>query len=200
MVRLPWKRGSQLRKGRSMRSLVLLGNVLLATIFTMPGCGKGRPPAPLGQVPPGPAIGTLAPEIEGVDLDGQAFKLSDYRGKVVLLDFWGQFCPPCRDFFPHERSLVDHYSGRPFVLLGVNNDLDINVARQSVAKNKLNWRSWFDGGRPGPIAKQFDLDGWPTVYLIDAKGIVRYYCCPIRSPAELEEVLETLVKEAERKS
>jgi hypothetical protein len=79
----------------SFRILVfVLGGLMLAS------CTKPRPAAPkvsrLRPLPGGPAvvgldIGNLAPEIEGVDLDGVPFKLSDYRGKVVLLDFWGHW-------------------------------------------------------------------------------------------------------------
>jgi thiol-disulfide isomerase/thioredoxin len=184
-----------------MRALFLVGQVLLASVFTLPGCGKGRVPPPPPVSAHGPRIGQVAPEIDGEDLDGVRFKLSDYRGKVVLLDFWGQFCPPCREFFPRERSIVHRYKDRPFVLLGVNNDEQLAVARKSVEKNKLNWRSWFDGGRPGPIGEAWALEAWPTVYLIDAEGVVRYYFCPTSAPLdenEIEDAVEKLVREVER--
>jgi thiol-disulfide isomerase/thioredoxin len=179
-----------------MRSVILLGQVLLATAFTGPGCGKGVQSPSLGEVPPGPAIGTLAPEIEGEDLDGETLKLSDYRGKVVLLDFWGEFCVYCRKLYPHNRSLVHRYKDRPFVLLGVNNDTSRELARKSMAKNQLNWRSWWDGN-PGPTALRWNVQGWPTIYLIDARGFVRYY--QVFGP-DLETAVETLVKEAENQS
>jgi hypothetical protein len=70
------------------------------------------------------AVGRPAPEITGEDLDGKPMKLSDYRGKVVLLTFWGHWCGPCRSMYPHERSLVKRLEGQPFALLGVNSDTD----------------------------------------------------------------------------
>jgi thiol-disulfide isomerase/thioredoxin len=67
-------------------------------------------------------VGMTVPEIEGEDLDGIPFKLSDYRGKVVMLDFWGHWCPPCRAMYGHEQELTQDLSDQPFVLLGVNSD------------------------------------------------------------------------------
>jgi hypothetical protein len=80
--------------GRMVRSVVCSVQVLLAVAFTMPGCGKSEIPkdslaknAERG----GPRHGQLAPEIAREDIDGVPFKLSDYRGKVVVLDFWGHW-------------------------------------------------------------------------------------------------------------
>ncbi len=76
------------------RWLLGLMQITLALLFTMAGCAKNRDalrcPAPVDE-PGGLAVGTRAPEIAGEDIDGTAFRLSDYRGKVVLLDFWGNW-------------------------------------------------------------------------------------------------------------
>ncbi len=68
--------------------------------------------------------GKPAPEIDGVDFDGKRLKLSDYRGKVVVLAFWGSWCGPCMNEVPRERELVERLKGKPFALLGVNCDED----------------------------------------------------------------------------
>lgn len=117
------------------------------------------------------AIGKRAPEIEGVDTEGKPLKLSDFRGKVVLLSFWADFCVPCRDLFPHERSLVEKHKGRPFVLLGVNVDGKREDAQERVLSDKLTWRSWWDGERR--IHDRFGLSAIPALILIDGEGIVR---------------------------
>lgn len=122
------------------------------------------------------SIGQVAPEIEGLDLDGAPFRLSDYRGKVVMLDFWGHWCPPCRRMYPHEQYLVRELTGLPFALVGVNSDRQLETAKQAVEEDRLPWRNFWIGpeGTSGPIARQWNVLEWPTIYLIDGDGVVRY--------------------------
>ena len=96
---------------------------------------------------------------------------------------------------PHERSLVKQLADKPFALIGVNSDEDIEVARKSVEDLNINWRSFWNGekGTMGPIATKWDIYSWPTTYLIDAKGIIRYK--NIRGE-ELDEAIEELMAEA----
>jgi thiol-disulfide isomerase/thioredoxin len=122
-------------------------------------------------------VGKPAPEIAGEDIEGRSFKLSDYRGKVVYLSFWADWCGACRGIFPLERSLVERMRGKPFALLGVNGDSNREKLREVVKRDHITWRSWFDGGgdanTPGPIARQFNVHAWPTIYLIDHDGVIR---------------------------
>jgi hypothetical protein len=101
------------------------------------------------------SVGEVAPEIEGEDIEGAPLKLSDLRGKVVLLSFWGSWCPPCMSLIPHERSLVERLAGKNFVMLGVNSDEDRGKARMVAQREKMVWRSWWDGSPPGPIATRW---------------------------------------------
>lgn len=122
------------------------------------------------------AVGMVAPDIVGEDLDGMEFRLSDYRGKVVMLDFWGHWCPPCRAMYPQERELVSRLASKPFVLLGVNSDRKLEVAQEAVRDEGLVWRHFWNGkgGTVGNIADQWNIIAWPTVYLIDGDGVIRY--------------------------
>jgi hypothetical protein len=81
------------------------------------------------------------------------------------------------------------------VLLGVNSDPERELAREAVARHSLNWRSWWAGGPGGEIPQQWFVTSWPTMYLIDARGIVRHR---LTAPHNLERVIEALVREAGR--
>ncbi len=99
---------------------------------------------------------------------------------------------------PHERSLVKKMEGKPFVLLGVNNDQSREVLKKVVATQKMTWRSFFDGpNRPGPIGAQWQIRGWPSLYLIDAGGTVRAEW--VGNPGEkvLDEAIDKLVRQVE---
>ena len=77
--------------------------------------------------------------------------------------------------YPHERSLVEKYEGKPFVLLGVNSDPDEvrDRVKQLMAEKGLSWRSWWAGGPGGEIPTRWQVEGWPTMYLIDPDGTLR---------------------------
>ncbi len=95
--------------------------------------------------------------------------------------------------YPHERSLVLKYQGQPFAILGVNSDPDRDRIGEIVREKNLTWRNWWDQSTSGPIATRWNVRGWPTVYIIDHKGVIRY-----RDPYgdEIDRALETLVAEA----
>jgi thiol-disulfide isomerase/thioredoxin len=118
------------------------------------------------------APGSVAPEIIGKDLEGNRLKLSDYRGKVVMLEFWACWCPYCRKLIPYQREFVTKMKKRPFVLLGVNVDKRAEAASIQ-RKNVTNWRSWQDGPN-GPIRAKWQIKGYPTVFILDRKGTIRY--------------------------
>ena len=97
--------------------------------------------------------------------------------------------------YDHERSLVKKYSGRPFVLLGVNTDEQPDFAREAVHRNNLNWRSWYDGAPGGPISQAFGVRGYPTILLVDHHGVIQH-----RSPfgdVDMDDAIESLVSAAE---
>jgi peroxiredoxin/tetratricopeptide (TPR) repeat protein len=143
------------------------------------------------------AVGRPAQDIEGEDLDGKKFRLQDYRGKVVVLDFWANWCGYCRQMYPQERQMVQRMQGRPFALLGVNRDDDRDQARRAVQKYGLSWRSWWDGGPAGGrIATPWQVDSFPTVYVLDHKGVIRYKHEGQPGP-ELDATVDKLVRECE---
>ena len=78
--------------------------------------------------------------------------------------------------YPHERSLVKRLQGKPFALLGINSDPK-NTLRETIKREGMvsPWRSWWDGGNTqGPVATRWNVSGWPTTYVLDAKGVIRF--------------------------
>jgi hypothetical protein len=76
--------------------------------------------------------------------------------------------------YPHERSLVKRLEGKPFALLGINSDSKASV-KKAIKQENITWRSWWDGGSTeGPIATKWNVHGWPTVYVLDHKGVIRF--------------------------
>jgi hypothetical protein len=76
---------------------------------------------------------------------------------------------------PHERSLVQKLADKPFALLGVNSDKELDALKKRLGDEKMTWRHWFDGGSTrGPIATAWNVSGWPTTYVIDAEGVIRF--------------------------
>ena len=96
--------------------------------------------------------------------------------------------------YPHERSLVQKMEGRPFALLGVNSDTDREAIKKVIQKESLAWRSFWDASTDGPIASAWNISGWPTIYILDHKGVIR----SINPGDSLDKVLEDLVVEAEK--
>ena len=95
--------------------------------------------------------------------------------------------------YPHERSLVLKLKDRRFALIGVNSDSDREKLKETVKEKSLTWRSFWDGGSTqGPIATQWQVKGWPTIYLIDHKGVIRHE--NLRGDA-LEKAIEKLLDE-----
>ncbi len=100
--------------------------------------------------------------------------------------------------YPHERSLVKKLAKRPFALLGVNSDSSVVELKEIKKNNDITWRSFFDGGGTGgPIATRWGVRGWPTIFVIDHKGVIRHR--NLRGD-RLEDAVMSLLKEARKDS
>ena len=145
------------------------------------------------------AIGMPAPEIAGTDLDGKPMKLSDHRGRVVLLNFWATWCFPCMKLIPHEVALAGTFQGQPFDIVGVNCDTNIPGARAAAARTGMTWRSFRDqvGGKP-TITTDWKVVGFPALYLIDHHGTIRKRWIGYPPPDELAHLTRVLVDAARR--
>jgi len=97
--------------------------------------------------------------------------------------------------YSHERSLVKKLEGKPFALLGINSDQTRHGVKDALKRENITWRSWWDGGSTGgPIASAYGVRAWPTIYVLDADGVIRYV--NVRGH-DLDNAVDTLLKEVE---
>jgi peroxiredoxin len=141
-------------------------------------------------------VGKPVPDIDGVDLAGEKLKLSDHRGRVVLLVFWASWCGPCMADVPHEREIVEKFEGRPFTLIGVSGDRELTPAKAAVERAKISWRTFAPNnlGKVGGIPDTWGIIAWPQTYVIDHTGVIRHI--NLRRE-KLDQPLEDLVAAAE---
>jgi peroxiredoxin len=115
----------------------------------------------------------FAPDFSMTTAEGEHITLEDLKGKVVVLDFWGTWCPPCVASIPSLRTLHKRYSKEPsFVLIGVSSDAEEGTWREFTTKNKMIWPQYWDRDRR--VQRAFGVRAFPTYIVIDHEGIVRF--------------------------
>jgi thiol-disulfide isomerase/thioredoxin len=149
------------------------------------------------------SVGKVIPEIDGLDLDDKPMKLSEYRGKAVMLVFWATWCGPCMKMVPHERELARRFAGKPFAIVGINGDLGQEErAKKAVQTEQITWRSFRNYllKEKREIASRWNVVEWPTVFLIDHEGVVRQVYRGMPAEKELDAAVEKLVIAAQAHS
>ncbi len=167
--------------------------ISLLSLLSLSGCVP--PPPPTTPTRTAPEIGCFAPDLGGTDTDGIKIRLADHHGKVIVVDFWASWCGPCKMMIPQEKELVARMQGRPFVFLAVSSDHSKDVLLKFLEKDPHPWPDIYDGDK-GPLAGRWQIDSWPTFFIIDAKGVIRHRF-EGGGPNILEGPVEKLVREAE---
>lgn len=116
-------------------------------------------------------VGCEAPEIEGKDADGVSFKLSDYRGKHVIVIFWGGWCHACHGILPLMNQAAARLKDKNAVVIGVNTDIE-SEAKKALADYQVAFRNVLDNTTSGPNTSLYNLRNFPTLHLIDPKGVI----------------------------
>ncbi len=115
--------------------------------------------------------GAVAPDFTQNNVEGKAVSLSDYRGKVVLVDFWASWCGPCRKENPHVVHLYEKYKDKGFEVLGVSLDRDRNRWLQAIEKDQLMWEQVSDlKGWKNEVAQLYSISSIPHTILYDEEG------------------------------
>jgi len=128
------------------------------------------------------ALGRPAPDMELTDMEGNEFKLSDYRGKLLLLDFWPSWCKPCVAQFTEIKKILQNYKDQSLAVIGINIDKESRMeqARKVIAEHQLPWPHVLEGkGEFIPIYQVYGrlperMNSFPAYVAIDSQGIARY--------------------------
>jgi len=134
--------------------------------------------------------GQPAPELDGAEWIRDPIKLSDLKGKVVVVDFWATWCGPCMAAIPENVEMVEEFKDKPMALIGVHDSQNgWNQASKVVKDKRINYPITKDSGSS---AKKYKLQFWPTYVVIDHKGIVR---AAGLMPTHVKSVVEMLLKD-----
>jgi thiol-disulfide isomerase/thioredoxin len=144
-----------------------------------------------GEYFPKITIGKSAPEIVSRDVNGTTVRLSDLKGKVVVLDVWTTWCGPCKEMIPHEREMVERLKDKPFALVSVSCDEEKKALTDFLAKEPMPWTHWWNG-QVGGMMSAWNITSFPTIYILDAKGVIRFKDL---HGEELEKAVKSLLEE-----
>ena len=120
-----------------------------------------------------PAVGMQAEDFSLIDLEGKTKSLSQYRGKIVLVNFWATWCKPCTTEMPAMQTIYDKLRDKGFVVLAVNELEDDAKVREHIKQYGHTFPVLMDRGNK--VANQFGVFGLPVSVFIDEKGVVQEY-------------------------
>jgi thiol-disulfide isomerase/thioredoxin len=135
--------------------------------------------------------------ISGKQPDGKAFSTEDWKGKVILVDFWATWCGPCREELPRVAKIYSDYHAKGLEILGVSNDYSADDLSKFLGEHKeMPWPQLLDAEAAknqqwNPITLGFGIDGIPTMFLIDKKGV----CRTVSARENMEDMIPKLLAE-----
>ncbi|MFI5345146.1 MAG: TlpA family protein disulfide reductase [Elusimicrobiota bacterium] len=145
---------------------------------------SSEPGAPAGSE----AVSEAAPPLSAPTVEGKTLSLTDYKGKVVLVDFWATWCDPCKEEIPVLVKMHDRLKDKGFVILGVSMDEEgATAVKKFTAKHPISYPVILNNGERAP--KGWTVPGLPTAYLIGRDGTVRKRWFGEKDPAELEDAV-----------
>lgn len=140
----------------------------------------------------------LAPDFTVIDMEGNEIKLSDYKGKVIFLNFWGTWCPPCRGEMPELEKVYKKYLDEDVQILALNVQ---GIPQEKSMEEVIQWVN--DNEYTMPIAfdidvivmQQYSVGSFPTTYLIDKEGYIYGYTIGALNEDQMTEVIERALNE-----
>ncbi len=129
-------------------------------------------------------------------MDGSAYTLSKQKGKVILIDFWATWCPPCREGLPHLKEFYAEFKDKGFDILGISLDSNPEDLQTFLKNTPLPWKLLFtNNGWSDPTARLYNVNLIPSYWLIDRAGTLRHFGLPLRDKPTLKKAIESLIAE-----
>ncbi len=143
--------------------------LILSSFFTWAACSRQEPAAPAGQRT---GVGKPAPDFKLKDLNGRYVRLSDYRGHVVLIDFWATWCPPCQATIPELVSVEKKYRDKGIVVLGISVDEGADAAKLAAfsKEHKMNYPVLLGSEA---VQDVYNVRGIPMIVLVGKEGKIQ---------------------------
>ncbi len=166
---------------RSPRVIVITLAAVLLGFLVLSGCAPvgaedvaaaaAEPVAPDAFEGPAPKVGEMAPDFTLPDLDGNQVSLLDLRGKIVFLNFWATWCPPCRAEMPEMEIIYQEYKDMGLAVIGIDIQESEDEVRSFIEEAGYSWTFLLD--TTGKVTVMYQVSGIPTSYFIDEDGIIR---------------------------
>lgn len=175
---------------------LLLGTGLVAALmFAEPG---NTAPNTISAIEAAtPTASSKAPDFKLQTIDGKQLRLSDYKGKAVILNFWATWCPPCRAEIPDMIELQKKYSSKKFSFIGVVVNDDVEKVQRFVKEKGINYPVAMGDDATASAYGQFiegGMRGIPTSFVINAKGEILGYFVGGQEKATFEEAIQKALK------
>jgi len=115
--------------------------------------------------------GTQFPDFAKTDLDGKPLSVANYKGKIVMIDFWATWCGPCVGELPNVIKVYEKYHDKGFEIIGISLDKDKEKLTSFLKEQKMTWPQYFDGkGWQNEVSTKYGVNSIPATYLLDKDG------------------------------